>query len=412
MKKKYIFLFIILSIICFFSFRWNNIKTYFIEERYYSIYAAIKIAKPHYKPYKSFYNIFTQEGFNYKTSNQKVIQDSLNKLDTNKEANERSITTPFITHQVYFTPTIKETKLSDFYIENTKLSISKLNKTAVWKHYIWTNNKDIFKSINTADIRSTEEFKDHPLYKNLLEMLDKGNESRAYLAEASDLVRLMALQKFGGMYKDMDYEIYNIEALLSLFNKYDFIGGRERLSIKSYYGNSFLVAKPNHPIINKALENLYRNHHLDKESPTYLNYPSMEFDRIYFNGPPLITIAYFSKNNIDSNNDIILPQWMIYNQEFAHSKNKFCDFSKITNEFFYKNNDILDKLINDFTLNSENKTPKDGKISLLQQNIYYNTKHRDNYPIIGADMFCGSWVAGNNFKRNYYWNIPFLKNEK
>ncbi len=408
MKRKTIMLIILLGVVILAINRRHSIKTYFVEERYYSIFSALHIAKPHYKPYKSFYDIFRQEGFSYREYNRKVIKDSLLKLKNQNLAYINTI--PNITHQVYFTPTNKVTKLSGFYIENLKLSFAKLEKLGgAWEHNIWTNNPALFESISNARIRSISEFSDNPLYNNLIDMLNKGNESRAYLAEASDLIRLIVLQKFGGIYKDMDYEIYNVDTFFDLMKKFDFIGGRERLSIKSYYGNSFIAAKPSHPVINEALKNLSRNHNLDDNSPIYLNYPSMEFDRIYFNGPPLITVAYFSKNNIDGNLDIILPQWMIYNKDFAHYKNKYCDFSKISKKEFYKNNANLDKLIAEFIKNSKNEIPKDGKITKYEQNIYYNTKYRSDYEIIGADMFCGSWVAGNKFKRNYYWNIPFFK---
>lgn len=410
MKKKHIILLLVILSIFMSIYRWNSIKSYFIDERYYSILSALKLAKPHYKPYKSFYDIFTQEGYNYSESNQKIIIDSLKKISEEPYLNP-IYKIPLITHQVYFTQDNSTKKLSDFYIENIKITINKLNNIGNWQHFIWTNNKKLFNEIDNAKIRTIDEFSDHPLYSNLLEMLIKGKESRAYLAEASDLLRLMALQKFGGLYKDLDYEIYNEHKLNDFIKKFDFIGGRERLSIKSYYGNSFIAAKPNHPIINKAIENLYRNHHLNSSSPIYLKYPSMEFDRIYFNGPPLITIAYFGQNNIEGNNDIILPQWMIYNKNFAHSKNKYCDFSKISKNDIYTNNNKIEELISNFILQNKNEIPKDGKISKQEQNIYYNTKYRSKYPIIGADMFCGSWVSGNNFKRHYYWNLPFIKNE-
>jgi hypothetical protein len=408
MKKKTIIFIALILVALFTAFKWNKLKTYFIEEKYYSVLSTLRITKPHYKPYKNFYEIFTEEGFSYNKNNSKIIHSSLDKLKNITQQPDK-FTIPMITHQVYFTPANSTKKLDDFYIENLKLSFEKLGKFGNWQHNIWTNNPALFSSISNANIRNINEFKDHPLYKNLQAMLLNGAESKAYLAESSDLVRLMALQKFGGIYKDMDYEIYNVEAFFNMMKKFDFIGGRERLSIKSYYGNSFIATKPNHPVINQAMKNLIRNHNLNESTPNYLKYPSMEFDRIYFNGPPLITIAYFAKNNLDGNADLILPPWMIYNVNFAHTKNKYCNFSAITKEEFYQNNANLGKLITDFTTNSKDEIPNDGKITNAEQNIYYNTKYRSQYEIIGADMFCGSWVAGNKFKRNFYWNIPLTK---
>ena len=410
MSKGKKIIIIILVLISFFCRDW--IKLYFENERYYSIFSALRITKPHYKPYKSFYDIFKQEGFDYRVENAKAIVGALSKLENLKVKDN----IPLITHQIYFTNPAKPKILSPFYIENLKNSFNQLNDLANWEHNIWTNYPALFpqeiKNIKNVKIHDITELVSHQLYDLLEKYVQKGAKDRAYYSESSDFVRFMVLQEYGGIYRDMDYEIYNPKKLLELIKSFDYIGAREKVNIKSYYASAFMAAKPNHPIINEAVRLLYRNHHLDENSPVYLKYPSIEFDRIYFNAPPLITIAYFAKNNQQGNNDIILPPWMVFNKAFAEFKNDGCNFNKMNLAEVTQKNNNLTQLILDFTKDSKNLMSSDGKLNSSQENIYYNTKYRKNYTIIGADMSCGTWVADNSFKKIYYWNIPFLRDKK
>ena len=87
---------------------------------------------------------------------------------------------------------------------------------------------------------------------------------------------------------------------------------------------------------------------------------------------------------------------MLLNVEFARFKNGDCQYSNINS--FESNNQNLPKLIEVFTAQVKNT------ISTNENNIYYSSKDKDNFKIIGADMFCGSWVD-KKAKRNYYWNF-------
>ncbi|MEK6734085.1 MAG: glycosyltransferase [Pseudomonadota bacterium] len=413
MKTKHTILFLLIIILVVGIFKGPKIKRYFLEERYYSLLVKLGITKRCYNPYKDLANIFTQENLNYQENNRKVVLDSLAKIPK-KEIVEGPFKIPSITHQVYFTPAHSKKPLKDFYIEKLKVNFNKLNATDKnWQHYIWTNNPEIFtdeiRNITGVEIKSIDEFKEHVLYKILIETIDKGKDLPAYFAESSDLFRLLALERFGGVYNDMDYEIYNASPLVNYMKRFDFIGGREKVNSYSYYGNSFMAAKSNHPIIKEAVTRLIKNY-FHKSTCNYIKYPCTENDRLYFNGPPLITLAYFAKNNIDGNNDVILPSWMIFNLYFARHKNQYCDYSKITREDFVKRTNNLEKLLNDFIekfqmkdieefykiRNSDQKDPD-------EQNIYYDTKYRKDFEVIGADLGCGTWVTSKN-PRHWYWN--------
>lgn len=416
MKMKNLNIFITILIVALLAsyayIRKHTIKKYFAEEKYYSILTFLGVAHPHYKPYKNFFEIFDQEGINYDLANEKVIESSLNDLSLLSNLPQVN-TIPKITHQVYFTNKNQENNFKGFLLENLKLFTKNISKNGSWKNYIWTNNPALFKGVDNIIILDISEFKDHPLYPILLKTIKQGENSKAFYAESSDMVRLLALQKFGGIYKDMDYEVYNYDLLNDLISKFDFIGGRERYNIRSYYGNSFIASKANHPIINKAIAYIQRNHSSSSETPTYIKFPSIQLDSIYFNGPPVITFAYFAKNNQEGNHDIILPPWMIYNMNLAHTLNKRCDLGNMPVKDFWRIKQNQTKLIEEFIANFEGTRFNDDKDSIKYHNIYYNSNYHSNYQIIGADMFCGSWVSKHKFKHIFYWKIPFLEtNEK
>ena len=378
-----------------------------VKETFHESLVKMNITKRCYDKGKDFDVLFEQENIDYIKNDRRVTAQSLQSL-LNQPAGDLKI--PTISHHVYFTSTKKPLDLSDFYIEKIKANFNKLNNLGGdWQHFLWTNNANIFPAeilkIKGVQIKQISVFKDHQLYNNLKDMIERAEVSRPFFAEGSDLIRLMALQKFGGFYTDMDYEIYNSEALYDLMKKFDFLGGREIANLDSYYGNAFLASKPNHPVINEALRREKRNHDAkitDNDIPNYVKYPCRETTRIYFNGPPLITMAYFAKNNIDGNVDVILPTWMIFNAKFAHLKNNQCSYAQMPKQEFLDKLKNLDKMIDQFNKNPLLEGGESNDADL--QNIYYNTKYHQGFPIIGADMFCGSWVMGKKFNRKYYWS--------
>lgn len=449
-KKTIVILLIILSLIAI--GRILKVKGYLPKDFLYQTLVNLHITKPCYNSYKNMIEIFNQEGFDYEESNKKVITDSLNKLlDTNILVADAPKIPP-ITHRVYLVSKQISNNLNDFYIEEMKVNFNKLNDLGEdWQHNIWTNDSDLFpleiKDIKGVNIRSVDELKDNPLYRFLLEIIDKGQAKGPYLAEAADLVRLIVTEKFGGIYMDMDYEIYNPDALFDLMKKFDFIGGREKLSQWSLYGNAFIAAKPGHPILKRALEIEFRNRKSginNTNVPTYIKYPCKEYDSIYFNGPLLMTISYFAENNKNGNSDIILPPWMIFNVQFARLKNAYgfaersnglfsavkrfftknkdynrvCDYSLILPKNFNSSIDFMPQLIQDYIQNVKKEdfaqyyklqdtTREDLGYRDYEQNIYYNLEDRERFKIIGADMFCGSWTQGKKISgRAYYWNLP------
>lgn len=418
MNKNKLLLIFLCACLIFALFKADKIKRYFYEERYYNIFAALGLTKTCYNPYKHNKDVFAQEGFDYIKYNNEVVLDGLKKIDS-IDYTLTKYKIPPISHQVYVTPETSNLKvIKDFYIEKLKANFERLNEQdRYWQHYIWTNNPNIFpeelRDIAGVIVKDIKELKDHQLYKNIELTIKKSFKLPAYLAEASDIIRLIVLQKYGGVYSDMDYEIYNSKLLLTYMRNFNFLGGREKTESISYYGNSFIAASLNHPVINQALSMMERNYARDMsdaKTPDYIKYPCTENDRLYFNGPPLITLAYFDKNNLDENKDLILPSWMILNLSFARYKNQTCDYSSITREYFKQRSVNLTQLIKKYLDGynpyldeyNYNYSEQPRHFSKQEDNIYYNLKYRKNYNIIGADMGCGTWVTADN-PRHWYW---------
>lgn len=380
---------ILIIIIALGAIKAKKIKKFFVEERYRAVVSALPFTNKCYSPQPDLLFVMAQNNINYSYEDKEIVSNSVSKLLNLN--NKNSFKIPTVSHHIYFTYDDNPVKLKDFFIEKMKVNYSKLNDiNDNWKHYIWTNNVGLFpdeiKNIHGVKLMNLNEFKTHPLYSHLLEAVNNGNKLRAYYMEASDMLRLMVLQKFGGIYNDMDYEIYNAQALSKLMKNFDFIAGREPLGEYSYYGNAFIAAKPDHPVINYAINKL--NDYDQGKLPEYMKYSCNLFERLYFTSPPLLTISYMKANNLEGYSDIILPAWMIYNVDFARQKNGGCNFANMTRDEFKVKNEILDNLIEEFALSSQKKQSKNI------MDIYYSSdgqKDKSLFPVIGADMFCASW---------------------
>lgn len=411
--KKY---FIIIGLLIIAAAFTPGIQNFFEKQRYYKYLLKLNFIKHCYVAHPDIEEILAQEGFDYFSKDKEVTSDGLKKLEDKTIKDKDVPTIPTISHRVYFSAQDSQKKLDDFYIEEMKLHFNNLNSLSdTWKHLIWTNQPNLFPEeitdIKGVEVRSIEEFKDHPSYDYVIEALKKGNDSRPYLTEATDFVRLMVVQKFGGVYTDNDYEIYNLEKFSDLMNKFDFIGARETIRLDSFYTNSFFAAKPDHPILNDVLERRLRNYNI-LEAPTYTKYPCNIYDRILFNGPVLMAISYFAKNNIEGNNDIILPSWMMMNMDFSRYKNNNCKLSEITKDSFKENSKNLDQIISSFVIKpklEEWQYTYNLEHPSSEQNIYYNLKDRSMFSIIGSDASCGTWIIKGNHKKFHYWNWPWNK---
>lgn len=309
--------------------------------------------------------VFASEGIDYDKQNKILMENSAHYLSNINEYKDRN-KIPLITHQIYFTSKNNPKEIDDLSLRKMILSAQRLNDVdSSWKHYIWTNNLSIipksFTNIKNVEVHQIEELSDSELYLNLKSILeDESNKTR--FVEASDLTRVMSLYKFGGVYFDLDYEVYRPEKLAELLKALDFIGGKELDKDLSAIGNSFIATAPNHPILNEALSLLSRNLNQNIDRPDYVKYPCSNWHKTWFDsGPALITSAVYRAAS-NSTIDVILPSNILYNAEYAryNAPDSRC----------YDPNKIIKTL---------------------------------DLETIGADMFCGSWGASENFLNPIYY---------
>jgi ankyrin repeat protein len=311
--------------------------------------------------------VFALEGIDYKKQNKVLMEKSVYRLEYIDEyTTDKKI--PLITHQIYFTSKESPREIDDLSLNKMILSAKRLNDAdSSWKHYIWTNNLEIipksFTNISNVVVKNIDEVQDSIQYNLLQKMLKESETDKALFAKISDLFRYITLNKFGGLYFDLDYEVYRADKLIELLKSFDFIGGKELDKYLSAIGNSFIASAPNHSILDEALRLLSRNLNQDIDRPDYIKYPCSNWHKTWFDsGPALISTAIYKSAN-NGTLDVILPSNVLYNVEYARYNapgSRCYDSTKIVK-----------------TLDPET---------------------------IGADMFCGSWSASEGFLNPIYYD--------
>ena len=320
-------------------------------------------------------NQFLQEGFVYKEERKKIEADAKEKLLSLEESENRELKVPLISHQVYFTD-IDNPKIIDLVsLNKTLYSLNNLNRANDnWRHFLWTNYPEIIQE-ELRDIKNLEilNYNNNHIYNIsdsfLGSLTDEAIKNRFY-SEASDLARYASLIKIGGMYRDLDFEIYQGEGMTKLFYNFNLVAGTEADCPYSLYINGFIIATPGHPVIRKTIELIYRNKIDRTEIPDYIKYPCNNLNRIVSTtGPFVFTLAYFIENNIKGNNDIVMPYGILSNTNYSRST----------------------------TINSRCYDPS------LDSSMRFFIGEK-KFELLGADMNCGSWYAGNlddiRYKKN------------
>jgi len=324
-----------------------------------------------YGQYADFDTRLKQEGIrDFEALKKKKSKDFI-KFHDEKEGKLKT-EIPLIEHVVYLFRD-DNAKMADYLVDKiTKNSEILRGEDSSWKLFFWTNSENnipesILKLPN-IEIKNIDLFSDHKLYNNLSKLVMKSGDGRYYkalLTQASDVVRVMAVERFGGVYHDCDYLIRDAKALMKYMQK-DLILGLESGSYNSDIGNAFLASSVEHPMIKLTSELMYRNLN-DKEAPAYVRWPINRFDEIIFTtGPSLITAAYFKFiTGTDNDNSILLPSRIIYNANWARaqiSQGQTCT----------------------------HKGDVDTCFELDGQEVCS----------VGGDLFCGTWGQDNGFFDN------------
>lgn len=317
--------------------------------------------------------IFEQEGIDYFKKNSEFLLNYQKKI---KLLDKNNAKIPLITHQIYLTNLKSPKKMDNISLSKTIRSIKLLNDASSdFKHFIWVNSFDIIPQEITilpgVEIHHINELANLEIWQSLSKMLDSDELTSAIFAKASDLIRYAALYLHGGLYRDLDYEVYKPEKFLLYLNNFDLFVGKEFDDHEPVYVGSALVASvASHKVIAKALDLLQRNLNSEiSQLPEYLQYPCDTLNyQLYQTGPAVITMAFFIAANQDSNNDILLPANILYNWEYAKA------------------------------------TTPDSPCHVPEKNI------QENPDTIGADMFCGHWHKNNTrfyYKKNVDYYLYF-----
>jgi ankyrin repeat protein len=311
---------------------------------------------------------FASQGINYAYENLLLIADSAYKKNHIKEfMGEQKI--PTITHQIYLSNIHNPKMMDQISEQKTIINAQRLNalENTSWKHIIWTNSLDIIpdniRSTENIEVKLIDEFETSVLFNDLIKLIEQASGNPKLFVVASDVLRLMALKKYGGIYHDLDYEIFRPEKLFQLTKAFNFFGGKEgaengpKLTL---IGNSIIASSAEHPIINKATEIAYNN--MNDLGAKYSKFPCDKSSEFVFKaGGPIITMAYILAANKNGTIDIVMPHQVFYDFDYIRY------------------------------VTPDSPCHVKGHVATLGEDA------------IGADMFCGSWHKNNGYKNfNYY----------
>jgi hypothetical protein len=263
----------------------------------------------------------------------------------------------------------------DYIAERVKRSSQSLEDADTFKHIVWTNfpNKipTSFKVETGFEIRDIRELENvHAVYKNAASLISGAKTSpqrKADLTQASDIIRALAVKKLGGVYHDMDYEIFDGGALNKAMQLYDLVLGKEFNWVESDIANCVFASSPDHGLISTLLDFMDRNLNHQKSAPEYVQRPFNQVDRILFEtGPSAMTAAYLKysqdiKAKGFADNGIVFPP-------------------NALNDYYYARHQAP----------LASHCPSDG--------IQYSRNYEGvDVPLIGGDLFCGSWTKTPGF---------------
>lgn len=204
---------------------------------------------------------------------------------------------PYIVHHIWFTSPSNPREISKSEINNIINAKEMLGEDhSKWSHIVWTNNKSLIPfSVEKLEgsgieVRSIEDYKQE--FK-LYEMVSHFIEQKSW-GIASDAIRYNILQKFGGIYSDLDFGFSR--SVENDMYKYDFFAQN--------LVNFFIAAKAYHPIMNYLVDTMERNF---ESTPSYiLSIPEEDiFTKTVYTTLLPFAASFLKHANQDNNIDMI-----------------------------------------------------------------------------------------------------------
>ena len=255
--------------------------------------------------------IYEQEGISTIVFPQDIRLENVGRLFT-KEGDISTPLIPRISNQIWFTSPNSPREISDSNLLTTLKTKMALESTGhEWKHLIWTNKVGMkLKSINILGHNGFEVNLVDDLNIKAFDLNELIEQTRYGMA--SDALRVFIVEKIGGIYRDLDYEIYKPEALELIMSNFNYFGGMDG---ETYLGNAFFGGTQNHPVLAETVSLISRNFDRKHDNrPDYIDRPCDFFtDVITKTGPTVFTVANYHKLNTEGNVDIILSPGVIFN---------------------------------------------------------------------------------------------------
>lgn len=338
---------------------------------------------PSYHYINDFIPRMSQEGINYPTLISKLENNFAFKLKTlSHPQHQAALKISSFTQMIYLFKEGASKSLSENNIEKIIRTTDGLNKiNNDYQHYFWTNNAtNISPKIKALDnlkvIDDFSEFTGHKLYHIFNELLNEANKALdpvPALTQASDILRLMIIQKYGGIYHDVDYEIFLHKLFDKLTHEYSLILTQESSNERDV-ANFLIASAPGHEVINTTIDEVYRN--FNNLAPAYVKYSEDKINLlVYETGPCALSVGFFryAQNNPTNDDYLFFIKGGLTNHELARSTEPLNE--KCKNE----NNIIIPK-----------------ELLFANQTV----------PNIGADTMCGSWGNAQGFdKQLKYYSI-------
>lgn len=268
--------------------------------------------------------IYEQEGLSTDFCGE-LQNNRLFHLDSLNNNNSNIYHTPHELHYIWLTDENNPKEMPDKYKENIIKTINNIySKNSNWHINLWTN-------VNQSDIRKTDDF-----FKNLtpnfkirnISEFDLGKLKDNYLhfmdkkqyTQGSDIIRYNVLKNFGGLYMDLDYQLY--KSIDFILDKYDFIAGIDDEK-EMFIGAGLIGAKKNHPIVLETINVIDRNLNNKAKAPKYVLFPKNEFSRIIVSvGPRVLVPGVYKKLNTDGNKDYIASHGVFYDHPIIKNRKK------------------------------------------------------------------------------------------
>jgi len=179
-----------------------------------------------------------------------------------------------------------------------------------WEYHLWTD----------ADLDSLNlEFRD---------LIDASPN----FAERSDILRSELLERFGGVYIDVDIDPFY--SLNELHQKYDFYAGVEyphkiaTTANMMWVGISIMASAPHHPIMQRWKE--YIRARWDKVNKTYVSPVERVINHTYFN----FTFAVLDKINEGNYTNMLFPATYFYPLSVIHAAKRRAPIRNIREKIF------------------------------------------------------------------------------